>query len=459
MAWVRRALDLVTHTGRWLKGDPWERAGLSGWIADVDADRRYSSETTLYVDQLLGDDSALGTASAPLATLSEALRHVWARRQTGNLDELVITLVGREGVEGVDSPIVYAWPAGYGTLSALTIQGTGRLVSLDTQDVASVVNDRSSRSAGQTVTLTTDPSWTPNTDLRDGFFAVNETVPTTWRPIASATSSDTFRTGGGNYGDALVPVAIATEDVTIFRPGTQIDFDALIAGEFRRVEWADVTFSQLELVSPTSTKGLIVHNGPTFVSNSSCKMRLSAGEYGEIEFEQAFYQPTANVSITDFGRMTFLGSVVSGSDGSLLSLATGQCTFTNYNVFTDWAQGKLRFTGHASVGAKNWGTVHLDACGGFESVGGRVESYGPLRILGTLAAGTVYLLELNNGSYWAWDSASDVMQSDDTTPAEVSADNGATATSADLSTNTLIPGWADYGADYAASFTALTGIT
>ena len=458
MGWVRRAFDLVRYSARPLSGDPWKRAGLSDWILDVDTDRKYSDQTTIYVDQLLGDDSADGAIARPIRTLSEALRHVWARRQTGDSVPITLMLVGRDGTDGVDLPITYAWPSAYAEMRGLTLQGVGRLVSLAGQDVGSVVNDRTSRTAGQTLTLSVDPGWTPNVSLRDGYFAQNDASDGEWRAIAGATTSNTFRYSGGNYGDNLLPVAVATDDITIFKPGAQIDFDALIGGAFKRVEWSEVDFQRVDLVSPTSTKGLIVHNGPTLLTGSRCELRISAGEYGELEFERSFFQPLGNVSFTDFGRMTFRGAVARGSAGGYLSLGTGQCTFTNYCVFTDWAQGKIRITGHASVHAKSWGTLHLDNCGGIESNNSRVESYGPLRILGTLAAGTVYLLEINNGSYWAWDSVSSVMQSDDATPAEVSTDNGASATSADVATQTFIPGWADFAADYTASFTAVTGI-
>jgi hypothetical protein len=51
------------------------------------------------------------------------------------------------------------------------------------------------------------------------------------------------------------------------------------------------------------------------------------------------------------------------------------------------------------------------------------------------------------------------MQSNDVTRAEVSVDNGATATSADVATQTFVPGWTDFNADYTTSFTAVTGIS
>ena len=102
MGWVRRAFDLVRYSARPLSGDPWKRAGLSDWILDVDTDRKYSDQTTIYVDQLLGDDSADGAIARPIRTLSEALRHVWARRQTGDSVPITLMLVGRDGTDGVD---------------------------------------------------------------------------------------------------------------------------------------------------------------------------------------------------------------------------------------------------------------------------------------------------------------------------------------------------------------------
>ena len=447
----------------------------------------YLSETALYVNSGSGDDAGNGTSSDPLKTLGEALKNVSARRINGNDETVDIYLSGAVGDVDVLTPVVYAWPAAYSSISSFTIQSwdtttvtaPAKLISGSLWHVQGSSSDMTSATGGMILTLTSsvtsleaDFGTGTSGSMAAGWFL--QESPGSYpgdsvRTIAHAHETASVRIGGVvGEGEAWNLPAGAVE---IYKHGATINFDSFLTTG-RSVSWLDGSFENINLEQDTTNKALNIASGDLTFNSCYLDIRWQSVFGSTVGLNGCYIKPAQNIGVLQMGRIAINGGVLDGADhindNKFLKFG-GRVVFNNYIVFQNWHEDdSIFFSSHAQIknesgpGFNDATVIHLTNSAGFSTLEGAVKSPNPTRMIGILNTDSVYSLQIGEASTWNWHSGSVVMQSDGTTEAKVSVNRGVTSGSADVANQSYILNYSsstgaynEFATDYSSSWAAL----
>jgi len=463
----------------------------------------YIAETNIYVNSGSGNDGAPGTQAAPLQSLEEALKNVYARRINGDTTTCKILLSGAVGDYDTTSAIVYYWPGKYNdNLPLLTLTGwdgaetnpaTEAPSYLYTGSVtlwanpADTVVDYTGWNSGSLLGLYTDAGYTTPVDLgtpgtlgplSQGWQLVLNT-PQRGRPIAHVVdhigNTNTIRIAGSDmlsqmdqsgsaYGNGTSwdTLGRGSSGLKIIRYGAKIDFTQLLdaygknsnlfAQGNQRQE-----FYYLELTSSHATydkAGRWNAGGTWTFYDCHIKSETGAGYGGMQAYYRTYFGPNDGPALGSNNGKTNLISIVIDAqfteaypeDGISLKnevLLRGQSIFQNLPSLTEG----LKIGSDTTLindGDPGFAVIHLTGCAGIGSSaqGAFVRTDGnPIRLIGELNDASNYGLRLISGSSWNWDTDNDLRQQGGALDCLVSVTNGETSGSAVVATNTYIFGY------------------
>ena len=448
----------------------------------------YIAETSIYVNSGSGDDGAPGTEAAPLQSLEEALKNVWARRLNGDMTLCYVYLSGASGDVDTVSPITYYWPDGYAQLGEVRLHGWDDTAAGNARNTKPAflttgsnyysndewTQDMTVYDGGSIITLTTDSGFTTPADfsvggdpdsvgtsgsLSGGWFlryVGGETDPYAYRAIAHNYDTDKIRFGGFQNGSIRDNYNWGARTMEIGKPGTIIDFSPLTTAHGSTMSpWTEnVEFMYLQLTS-SNTRGIGTGAGRLKTWNSSVLMKWNGSFAGQSTMYMCYIAPNCQLGMNNFqGRLVLMGCVFDGQfqaaagddPNTLFWRSAGQTVFTNYNIIQNMTGSEQLQFGFASQvlgdNDPDIAVIHLTNSSGFTCVdteAGYVKSSGqPVRLIGELNSVTEYSLALLSGSQWNWHTGSIVMQAGGTDEAKVSVDQRITSGSADLLTQTFI---------------------
>jgi len=448
----------------------------------------YIAETDIYVNSGSGNDGAPGTQAAPLQSLEEALKNVWARRLNGDMTICHVYLSGASGDVDTVSPITYYWPDGYAQISEVRFYGWDDNAAGNERSTIPAflttgsnyysnnawTQDMTVYDGGSIITLTTDSGFTTPADfsvsgdvnsvgtsgsLSGGWFlryVGGEADSYGYRAIAHNYDTDKIRFGGFQNGSIRDNYNWAARTMEIGKPGTIIDFSPLTTAHGSTINaWtANLDFMYLQLTA-SNNRGTGVASGRLKTWNSSVFMKWNGTFGGELAMYTCYVAPNCQLGMNNFqGRLLLLGCVFDGQfqaaagddPNTTFWRSAGQTVFTNYNIIQNMTGSEqLQFGKGSEVlgeDAPDIAVVHLTNSSGFTCVdtqAGYVKCSGqPVRLIGELNSVTEYSLALLSGSQWNWHTGSIVMQAGGTDEAKVSVNQRLNSGSADISTQTFI---------------------
>lgn len=328
-------------------------------------------------------------------------------------------------------------------------------------DVTGVYTAPLSAVGGLLFTLAALPGtgWVAGTDLRPNWWL--RTAGTTMRTdpdlraIESASAADALRYLGGNF-TADMPAASGAK--RIVQHASKVVVDRLI---YATNQWDNVEFTNIGVEIALGTAGVFVGA----VQFNACYIDGRATfENGTFSMWNCKWRLPGNQSFRSDANMLFVGSGIDG-DGNTprFAITTGStwriwsvCSLRDIGTFRLEEGGEVQSAISATLFFANISTCGSDSTDTLGRAGNTF--FGRMRLLGTLAAGADHVFQASGQACFVWHSTSDVVKSDGVTPATVSMDGGVSTTSANVPTNAFVWEWAAAGVDYAASFSAYTGI-